>query len=81
MNELWLFNVSSIRWIWLSGTNGNGIFPDRIGGVGIPTARYSFAFWTSTKGELFIFSGYSGNMLLLGIICIFLISHYRSLSK
>ncbi len=60
MNDVWIFDIYSRKWTWVSAShseNGVGIFPN-IGGSGLPSGRVYSGYWTSLNGELFLFGGY-----------------------
>ncbi len=42
-------------------TDYNGVFPDHVGGVGLPAGRFYSSSWISADGEFFIFGGQGGN--------------------
>ncbi len=63
-----MFNISSGDWTWVSKLqtdSGQGLFPDHIGGTGVPAGRAYSAYWISLYGELFIYGGTGGNFLFI----------------
>ncbi|NHI94347.1 MAG: galactose oxidase [Candidatus Lokiarchaeota archaeon] len=62
LNDLWMFNVTTSTWTWVSGNysaNNNGTYGMQ--GVAdeenVPGARHDSASWTDASGNLWLFGG------------------------
>ncbi len=61
LNDVWIFDIYSGNWTWVGTSHtehGEEVFPDHIGGSGVPSGRALSASWTSLDGDLFLFGGY-----------------------
>jgi N-acetylneuraminic acid mutarotase len=63
LNDLWVFNKSSLEWTWIGGSS----VPDQSGTYGtlgkanssnMPGARENAAFWQTSTGIFYLFGGY-----------------------
>jgi N-acetylneuraminic acid mutarotase len=70
MNDLWMFNPTTLQWEWVGGSNLGevlvGYTSGAYGTLGVPAAgnfpgsRASAATWTDNDGKLWLFGGHGG---------------------
>ena len=70
LNDLWVFNPSTMEWTWMGGTDIVNVVAQyqegSYGTQGVPSAanypgsRYGAASWTDTQGNLWLFGGDGG---------------------
>ncbi|NHI93796.1 MAG: galactose oxidase [Candidatus Lokiarchaeota archaeon] len=73
LNDLWMFNVTTTTWTWVSGNyscNNNGTYGTK--GVAdadnVPGARYDSASWTDSGSNLWLFGGYGFDNVSTGFL-------------
>ncbi len=61
LNDLWMFDVASKQWKWVSGTstcaNTAGTYGLTTGTTGVPSSRDSATAWSDASGNLWLFGG------------------------
>ncbi len=59
MNDLWMYDPTSAKWTWMSGssTNGSEGTYGALGATGVPAARHSGMTWVDTHGNLWLYGG------------------------
>lgn len=59
MNDLWMYDPTTSRWTWMSGSNTNGSEGTygALGATGVPAARHSGMTWVDTHGNLWLYGG------------------------
>ncbi|WP_339792194.1 kelch repeat-containing protein [uncultured Imperialibacter sp.] len=65
MNDLWMYNIESGVWMWVSGSEGvydYGYYgtPGVADPANVPPARYDFEAWTDDAGDFWLFGGTDG---------------------
>jgi hypothetical protein len=69
-NDLWMYNISTNLWSFVSGNKNttyckdcpNGVYPTASGTGGIqyfPRARSDYAYWKDNSGNIWIYGGYA----------------------
>jgi hypothetical protein len=61
LNDLWRFNINTLTWTWVSGSNTAnqyGVYGVTHPSVGVPGSRASSVSWRDNSGNLWLFGGW-----------------------
>ncbi len=66
-NDLWVYEISTAKWTWVSGSNPSNMPNGNWGSLGVPannniiSPRIGSAIWTDVQNNVWIFGGMQGN--------------------